>query len=257
MKINLKKEIASGKQIVGTWSDGHSNTCVEVAGMVGFDFVIIDNEHGCHNSPSLVDTVRTAESANIAPIIRVPNPHFEDPIKKALDMGASGVLVPNVETAEDAAQAVRYSKFAPLGKRGCCPYLRSNNYSLKYGTVDYYQKANEEVTTMILLECTEAVQNIEEIVKVPGIDALLIGRVDLSCSMGIPGQLNAPQMIEAIDKVVAVARKAGIPIGIVGFGHEDTVQWAHSGRVDFVTVGGDTGILIAAYQNDLNAIRGK
>jgi len=255
MKTSFKSLLSSGKQIVGTWTDGNSNTLIEVAGMVGFDFIIIDNEHGCHNNPSFIDLVRTAESADIVPIIRVPGPCHEDPIKKALDMGAAGILVPNVSNREDVELVVKYSRFAPVGKRGCCPYLRSNNYSLKYGTIDYYPKSNDEVTVILLIENVDAVQNIDDMLSVAGIDSILFGRVDLSISMGIPGQLNHPDMKAAIEAVSAKAKLRGIPVGMVGFGTEDTVQWAHSGKVDYVTVGGDVSTLIAAYQSDLKKIR--
>ncbi len=256
MKQSFKQMLAQGKRPVGTWSDGNSNTLIEVAGMVGFDFIILDNEHGCHNSPSLVDCVRTAESALIPPIVRVPGPVVEDFIKKALDMGAAGVLVPNVANREQALLAVRYSKFAPIGNRGACPYLRSNDYALKYGTEDYYTRANAEVSLILLIENQDAVNNIDEILAVEGIDALLFGRVDLAVSMGIPGQIGHPLIHEAIESVSQKAKQKGIPVGIVGFGREDTVRWAHSGKMDFVTVGGDIGILIAAYQEELAAIRG-
>lgn len=257
MKTSFKSLLSSGKKIVGTWTDGNSNTLIEVAGMVGFDFIIIDNEHGCHNNPNFVDMIRTAESADIVPIVRVPGPQLEDPIKKVLDMGASGILVPNVYNREDVERVVRYSRFAPVGKRGCCPYLRSNNYALKYGTVDYYEKANEEVTVILLIENKEAVENIDDILDVTGIDSLLFGRVDMSVSMGIPGQLTHSKMLAAVEKVTEKAHRKGIPVGMVGFGTEDTARWANSGEMDYVTVGGDIGTLIAAYQADLKVIRNK
>ena len=124
--------------------------------MAGYDFVIIDNEHACHSNPNFLHLIRAAEIREIAPIVRVPGPVVEDHFKKALDMGASGVLVPNIYTKEDAERSVRYSKYAPIGNRGCCPFLRSNLYGTKYGTVDYYPKSNDEVSTILLFETKES-----------------------------------------------------------------------------------------------------
>lgn len=255
MLKSLKSLFGRDPKPLGTWSDGSSATTVEIAGIAGFDFIIIDNEHGCHKNPNWLELVRTAEACNILPIIRVPGANYEDLIKKSLDMGAAGILVPNINCKEDAETAVRYSKYAPIGKRGACPYVRANCYEYKYGTVDYYQKANEEVTVIALIESTEAVKNFDEIISVEGIDAVLFGRVDLSVSMGIPGELYHEKLVGSLSEMIAKAKAKGMPCGMVGFGTEDTRQWYRS-DIDFVTNGVDTNFMLARYKEEFSAICG-
>lgn len=253
MEISLKKRLNNGDKLIGTWTEGSSETAVEILGLAGFDFVIIDNEHGCHTNPNLNALVRAAEVRNMAPIIRVPGPYVEDYIKKALDMGASGILVPNITNREDAELSVRYSKFAPLGNRGCCPYLRSNYYGTKYGTIDYYAEANDEVTTILLIENIEAVKNFEEIITVDGIDAIFIGPVDLSVSMGIPGQLDNEELVDAINYMIDKSHKNGIKIGMFCDGAERVLKWIN--KLDYITNGIDMNILLEASKNQLRAFR--
>lgn len=244
-----------GRKPIGTWTDGHSNTVIEVFGYTGFDFVIIDNEHGCGNNPSFIDFIRSAEAADIVPIFRVPSPHNEDSIKKVLDSGGAGVLVPNVKMKEDVEAAVMYSKFAPLGNRGACPYVRANQYILKHGTSDYYGKENDDVTLMVLIENVDAIENFDEIINVPGLDAIVFGRVDLSVSMGIPGQIDHPTMTESISKMITKANDKGMYAGMVGFGDAEAIEWSKNPDIDFVTNGTDIGTLIKSSRDFISAVR--
>lgn len=244
MEISITKRLRAGEKLFGTWTEGSSPTNVEVLGMAGYDFVIIDNEHGCHANPNFLHLIRAAEVRKIAPIIRVPGPDIEDHFKKALDMGASGVLVPNIYTKEDAEKCVRFSKFAPVGNRGCCPFLRSNYYGEKYGSIQYYSKSNEEVCTILLFETKEAVENIDDILSVPGIDGVFIGPVDLSVSMGIPGENDNPKLVKTIEYIVEKAHQHGYPAGLFCESAEAVMKWIN--KVDFITNGYDIGVLLGA-----------
>lgn len=243
MELNIKNRLQNGEKLIGSWTEGSSPTNIEVLGMAGFDFVIIDNEHGCHANPNFLHLIRAAEIRNIAPIIRVPGPDVEDHFKKALDMGASGVLVPNIYDREDAELCVRYSKFAPLGNRGCCPFLRSNYYGDKYGSIDYYAKSNEEVCTILLFETAQAIENIDAILSVPGIDSIFIGPVDLSVSLGIPGEMDNPQLIESIKYIISKAREYGLTAGMFCDSAQMVMKWINS--VDYITNGYDIGTLLS------------
>lgn len=254
MKTSFKTLLQRGAKPIGTWSDGHSATVVEVMGIAGFDFIFLDNEHGFHNAPNAVELVRTAECAGIVPIIRVPGPGYEDCIKKALDMGAAGVLVPNVTDAASAGLAVRHAKFAPVGSRGCCPYLRSNDYGIKYGTVNYYAKANEEASVILLMENREALDHFEDILAVEGVDSVFIGPVDLSVSLGVPGELDHPTMRDALEYMVETARKRRMPVGLFCESEEKVRRWMP--RVDYITNGGDVGTLLQASMRQLKLYRG-
>ena len=256
MKKSLKQYIQSKPQrtVVGTWTDGHSTTTIEVAGITGFDFIILDGEHGFSDNPSYVNLIRAAEAADIMPIVRVPGSWDEASFKRFLDAGASGVLVPNVDTKEDAEKAVRYSKFAPIGKRGCCPFYRSNDFGEKYGHTDYYQKSNEEVTTMLLIESKEGVDNFKEIASVPGVDAVLIGRVDLASSMGFPGDYENPIVNDAIEYVLKTSLDSNLITGMYCFNSDDCQRWLKKG-IHFVTGGTDRLLLLQAYKKVLKEIR--
>ncbi len=244
MKKSLKSLLKSGNSIVGTWADGEKATDIEIAGLSGYEFIIIDDEHGCHNNPDKLELVRAAENADIIPIFRVPSFSYEDSIKKVLDIGSGGILVPNITCKADGELAIRYSKYAPIGNRGACPYVRANNYGTKYGVIDYYSKANEEVTIIFLIENISAVKNFDEILSIEGLDAILFGRADLSVSMGIPGQYEDPKLLADIKNMIAKARKIGIPAGMVCFDVEDTLRWLND-DIDFITTYIGAGSLIA------------
>mgnify|MGYP005801207551 CR=1 FL=1 len=244
MELSIKSRLVSGEKLFGAWAEGSSTTNVEVLGMAGYDFVIIDNEHACHSNPNFLHLIRAAEIREIAPIVRVPGPVVEDHFKKALDMGASGVLVPNIYTKEDAERSVRYSKYAPIGNRGCCPFLRSNLYGTKYGTVDYYPKSNDEVSTILLFETKESVANIDDILSVHGIDSVFIGPVDLAMSMGIPGDNNNLKLVETIRYIARKAHEYHLSAGMFCESPEMLRKWVN--EVDYVTTGYDVSILLNA-----------
>jgi len=255
MKKSLNALLKSGRAVVGTWADGEKATDVEVAGLSGYEFVIIDDEHGCHNNPNKLELVRAAENADIIPIFRVPGFSYEDAIKKVLDIGSGGILVPNITCKSDGEQAIRYSKYAPVGNRGACPYVRANNYGTKYSVTEYYGKANEEVTIIFLIENVSAVKNFDDILSVNGLDAILFGRADLSVSMGVPGQYENPKLLADIKIMITKARKKGIPAGMVCFDFEDTMRWLKD-DVDFITTYIGAGTLISMNQDLVKKIKG-
>ena len=177
-------------------------------GHAGLELIILDMEHCPMTPPKIVSMVRACESVGALPFVRVPDVTDEDAIKKSLDAGACGILVPNIENTDQARKAVEYGKFAPVGKRGACPFVRAN----WFGGEDcgaYYEKANRETTLMLLVEGPEGVKNLPEIVKVDGIDVIQIGAVDLSVALGIPGQTRHPKVIEAIRRAGELCAENG------------------------------------------------
>jgi len=255
MKKSLKGILKNDKAVVGTWADGESSTAIEIAGLSGYEFVIIDDEHGCHNNPNKLDLVRAAENSNTIPIFRVPGYNYEDSIKKVLDIGSGGILVPNISCKADAELAIRYAKYAPVGNRGACPYIRANNYGTKYSVTDYYAKANDEVTVIFLIENVSAVKNFDEILSVDGFDAILFGRADLSVSMGIAGQYENKKLLADIKGMIAKARAKRIPAGMVCFDYDDTIRWLED-DIDFVTTCFGPGTVIKMNQDVIEKIKG-
>lgn len=208
MKKTLKSIMSPGKKILGTILQLPSEELAEILGYAGLDIIVLDMEH-CPTTPGkLVSLIRACEAADVLPFVRVPDVTDEDSIKKALDAGAGGIVVPNVDSVEQARKAVEYGKFAPIGNRGACPFVRANRFGQKDRS-KYYEEANRETAIMVLVEGIEGVKALPEIAKVEGIDALQIGAVDLSVAMGVPGQTTHPKVKEAIRQAAQIAADNG------------------------------------------------
>jgi 2-dehydro-3-deoxyglucarate aldolase len=163
----------------------------------------------------------------------------EAPIKRVLDMGATGIIVPQVNTAQQAADVVRWAKYAPLGSRGV-GLGRAHGYGMRFG--EYIATANEQTVVMVQAEHAMAVQNIDAIVRVPGIDALQLGPYDLSASMGKMGQIDDPEVVAAIDKIMKAGLAAGLAIGCFGLSAESIRTYVDRGS-NLICAGVDTMLL--------------
>ena len=157
MKKTLKSIMTPGKKVLGTILQLPSEEIAEILGYAGLDLIILDMEHCPSTHSKTVSLIRACEAADTLPFVRVPDVTDEDSIKKALDAGAAGILVPNVESVEQARKAVEYGKFAPMGKRGACPFVRANRFG-QGNRSTYYEKANEDTTIMVLVEGPEGVK---------------------------------------------------------------------------------------------------
>ena len=172
---NFKNKL--DKNVFGIFSKTTDSSLIEIFGLSGFDFIILDNEHGYANYETLKNHIRAAELANLIPIVRVPNHHPEN-ISKALDIGAYAIQVPNISTKQQVESVIKAAKFFPKGERGVCKYVRAADFSgLEKGS--YFKQANTALI-LIQVEGNEGLSNIEEILEVEGIDVLFIGPYDLS-----------------------------------------------------------------------------
>ena len=174
---------------------------------------IFDLEHTYYGVEKMAELIRAGEAAGLSMLARVPALDAVW-IKKSLDLGAAGVIVPNIDTAEQAAEAVRLSKFTPEGIRGACPGVRANRYGA--GGPEYYENANRDTAVIALVESPEGVKNFDEILRVPGLTAVFLGPVDLSVAMGRKGDLSAPEVRQALLEMVDKANRAGVPVGALG-----------------------------------------
>jgi 4-hydroxy-2-oxoheptanedioate aldolase len=186
---------------------------VEMLGCLGFDWVLIDNEHGSITVDNSEELVRAAELTGIAPIVR-PVSNKPEIIAPFLDRGAWGVQVPHVNTAEEARAAVDAVKYYPQGHRGIFSRSRPAGYGFSGSTGDYVADANRNTLVCLMLEEVEAIDNLEEMVAVDGIDVFFIGSGDLSQSMGYPGQQTHPEVQALMEKGVTVIREAGRVAGV-------------------------------------------
>lgn len=198
---------------LGTFVQSAAPEFVEASAYAGFRFAAIDLEHTYYGVEKMAELVRAGEAAGLSMLARVPALDAVW-IKKSLDLGAAGVIVPNIDTAEQAAEAVRLSKFTPEGIRGACPGVRANRYGA--GGPEYYENANRDTAVIALVETPEGVKNFDEILRVPGLTAVFLGPVDLSVAMGLKGDLSAPEVRQALLEMVDKANRAGVPVGALG-----------------------------------------
>jgi 2-keto-3-deoxy-L-rhamnonate aldolase RhmA len=208
----LKTKLQEGRVVVGVISPLGHPALVEVAARAGYDYWLLDGEHGALPVADCEAAFLAAKARGIAPLVRVPR-NDRSLIGQYLDFGAVGVVVPHVSTAEDARRAVSGALYPPAGQRGAGP-CRANDYGLGIGMAEYTAAANRDVMVLVQAEDPDAVCNIAEICAVPGVDGIVIGPRDLSISMGYAGQIDHPEVQAAIDKIIRVAGAAGLPCAL-------------------------------------------
>jgi 4-hydroxy-2-oxoheptanedioate aldolase len=210
------KALKSGKRIVGTMIRMVRNPAIaRVAAHAGLDFVMFDMEHGSYTLDSLSDIFAVARAAGLSGFVRVPE-LTKGYVSRVMDAGAVGVMVPMLESVEQAKAFVDWAKFAPVGKRGFGSAGGHTNFAAASDAVGFMKTANEETLTIAQIETTQAVERIDAIAAVEGIDALLIGPNDLAISLGYPGDLMNKAVTGAITKVAESARKHGKIFGMHG-----------------------------------------
>jgi 2-keto-3-deoxy-L-rhamnonate aldolase RhmA len=211
MSHHFRKRLKSGELLVGTMVSQASPEMAELLADVGFDWLFIDAEHSPLN-PAQIQGLMLGAGKDTPCLVRLPAAG-DVPIKKALDSGAAGIIVPQINSAQATEEVVRLAKYAPQGQRGV-GVGRAHGYGL--GFQAYVDGANEEVTVVVQAEHIEAVNHIDEIVAVPGVDAVLVGPYDLSASLGKLGQVGDPEVRAAIDRVTGACLAAGVRLGIFG-----------------------------------------
>ena len=247
----VKELLKAGKPAFGVLMQLPSPPAAEVLAQAGFDWLWIDMEHGPLNLETVHRMIQATKGTDTVPIVRVPwNLHWL--AKPILDMGAMGVIMPSVMTPEEAMEAVRALRYPPEGLRGFGPGFAALRWGLS--VPEYVKMANQEIMAILLIEQIGAVDRINEILSVPGIDVIMIGPYDLSGSMGLLGQVTHPKVEEAIDRVLAAAQKAKIPAGILALTPGEINRRLDQG-FQFLIVGTDTGFLAGGAKNILGQIK--
>ena len=245
----LKHNLKSGKAQIGAFVTAPCPEVVEVLGVTGFDFVIIDTEHTASDIETVVDMMRAAEIYDMAPIVRVPD-DIPKNISRYQDVGAYGVQVPMVHTAKQAEQIVKAMKFSPEGFRGM-----SGGRGTKWGRINNYRKeSNEESFIAIMCESAEGLKNINEIAHVEGIDAIFIGAFDLSQALGVPGDTTNILVEEAITKIYDACIDAHVIPGIVAPTLEVARKRIEQGFL-YVTILDDMAFFANAVEAHLKAVK--
>jgi len=240
---NIRSRLKAGENVCGPFLKIPASAPVEAIGYAGFDFCIIDLEHGPFTSERAEEMVRAAQGGGIAPIIRTFDPQ-PSTLVRALDTGCSGILVPNLQSRAEAERVVRGARFHPFGERGMDPYARA----ARFGTIakeDYFAAANEQTLVGVLIEGVAGVESLDQVTQLDGIDLIFIGPYDLSQSLGMPGQVDAAPVVDKIQQIVISARASGKAVGIYADNVERARRWRDLG-VQFVAVSVDVRILLDA-----------
>lgn len=228
---SLRARIRSGEPVLGTFAFLPNPNVVEIIGMTGFDYVIIDMEHSAKDATVIENMVRAAQLRGLAPLVRVAE-NSEKTILQALEAGAEGVVIPFIESAEEALQAVRAARYVPIGRRGVCTLTRAASYGLRRGEfADVVAEANEKVVVIGSIESERGLRNIPEILAAePKLDALMIGRSDLAADVGVPGQTSHPRVLELVESVTqtAVSEKE-VRFGMGLYEPQDAEEWMKKG----------------------------
>ena len=234
----FKRALKAGKVQIGLWSSLSSSYSVEVIAGAGFDWILLDCEHSPNDLESLLAQLQAAAPYPSHPVVRVPWNDMVN-IKRVLDVGAQSLLIPYVSTAEEARAAVSYTRYPPAGARGVAGTTRAT----RFGRIkDYAKRAHEEICVLVQVETQGALDNIEAICAVEGVDGVFIGPADLHASLGYTGEIANPKVKPMIDEAIRRIRKAGKAPGILTPNEADAKHWLSCGGL-FVAVGADVGIL--------------
>lgn len=249
----LKAVLAQKKSAIGTFVKLTDPAVVELLALAGFDFFVLDTEHVAVDREQLTNIVRAADAAGITPIVRVrENQQVE--ILQNLDLGYAGVQVPNVDTPQQARDLVSYVKYTPHGVRGLSPSVRACGYGT-CGVQDYIDTAN--ANTMIISHCETktCVENLDEILKIEGIDVIFIGPMDLSQSYGVPGNTADPEVKAAVETITAKTLAAGKAVGTVAGTPEAAEKLIKQG-VQYILLASDQGMIYKWGKAAVDQIKG-
>lgn len=238
-----------GRAPIGSWLMSASPIVCEAMGCAGFEWGVVDMEHTPLDQMEIVHMLQALAGTPLVPVVRVPwNERVM--IKRVLDAGASTLLVPFVQDAEEARAAVAATRYPPAGCRGLAAMSRAS----RFGTLpNYVAKANDRVCVIVQLETAEAIDRVDAIAQVEGVEALFVGPGDLSATMGLAGQPTHPDVLALTAHAIARAKALGRPIGTVG-GTPEVVQHYLSMGFDFVAVASDLSLMMRAAQAALGAL---
>lgn len=222
----VRAALADNRPVIGTFAWSRSTSAIEIIGHLGFDYVVIDNEHTAIALDQTEHLIRAAESAGITPVVRVSELNRAT-ITRALDSGAGGIIVPQIHSAADAHYAAQAAKYHPLGRRGMAQG-RAAGFGIA-GLEDYYTLANNETLLIVQVETRDAVEHLPSILGVPGVDAVLIGPLDLSQSLGYPGQVDLPAVRMVTERIIEQTRAAHMPVGIYSADAATARYWRNQG----------------------------
>jgi 2-keto-3-deoxy-L-rhamnonate aldolase RhmA len=224
----LRAILSSGGTAFGTMIGEVRNPSIAtIFANAGFDYVFVDMEHGAYSLETAADIIRTARLTGMTALVRAPDAQYHL-IARLMDAGAEGVMVPRVETREAAEVVVSSVRYPPLGVRGLSTSKGHNDFRSS-PSLEFTRQANQENLVILQIERREAIEHIDDLLSVPGVDAAIIGPIDLSVSLGVPTDFNHPTMVESINKVVEAGARHGVWVGMHTGGIGPLVDWHRKG----------------------------
>ncbi len=248
----FKQKLASGELALGHMlMELFTTAPARLVAEAGLDFLLVDMEHGRCDFSLAAQLLSAARDLDIAMIVRPPDLTAR-PLGRLLDLGADGVMVPRVETAEDVRTIVEAVKYAPMGRRGVAVAVAHDDYRARGG--DFFERRNAETIVIAIVETVPAFDNLDEILSVPGLDVAWMGHYDLTVSMGIPAQFDHPRFLEAMSRLTDGCRRHGVAAGFLPPNPLEAKRWAREG-FRALSLGSDIGIYAAALDGFLADFR--
>lgn len=237
----FRKKLKNGGVVFGVFCKTTAPEIIECLGYAGFDFCILDQEHGPVGMETLQNLIRAAELSGICPIVRTQEIN-EVGVSHPLDVGAAGVQVPQVNSVVDAKRAVELARFAPYGKRGVCRFVRAACYT-NIDRNEYFKQANESIVVLQLEG--SAIDAYKDIVCLDGVDVFFIGPYDISQALGKTGQVDDPEVQSKIREIIGIIKGAGKAVGIFADTTEQVKRWVDAG-IQYIAYMVDYGIFLNA-----------
>ncbi len=254
MRTNhVREKLKAGEPVLGSFLGLGSPTVAEQMARIGFDYIVIETEHNGLDMAEVQHMLMAINGSDAIPIVRIPNSD-QVFIQRSLDIGALGILVPLLRSAEQARTVVEATRYPPEGNRGFGP-LRASQYTQDYP--DYLGRANDNILVSFLLETREAMENLEEITSVPGVDALYLGLWDLYLDHGVsPFEMPHPEMDKVVERAIQVCAAGGVALGIGSSTPRDVRHWRDRG-LTFLGYGPEYMLLDSAARAGIEAFRAK
>lgn len=253
MPPTLRERLAVGAPVLGTWVNTADPSVVEILGATGFDLVVLDLEHGEFDPGSLPGLLRAADAVGCPALVRTSH-LAPDQVARALDAGAAGVVVPNLEAPEQVARVVAAAHYPPSGTRGAAPNVRAARYgALPFA--QYRERSERDVIVVPQVEGPNALDRVTDLLDVAGVDVLFLGPFDLSQHLGVPGRTDDPRVVQAMRSIVDAAGARGVATGTWAPSVAQARLWIEVG-VRLVTVGSNTALLAEAAGRLVHELRG-
>jgi 4-hydroxy-2-oxoheptanedioate aldolase len=254
MQNGLRKKLAAGRTVYGTWNIISNATICEILAQSGIDFQILDMEHGTFGFESLENSIRAIDQYDCSPLVRIAGLNLNDS-QKALDLGAHGLIFPQIKNTTDAELAISYCTFPPVGVRGLNPFTRFKGYS-----VNTESKLNQTEKIFglnsIIIESKEALVEIDSILKIENLDMVYLGAYDMSVSLGVPGDVNSSIVKNFLESGIQKIRQAGKVAGVMAT-NKDSSQHLEKCGANLIVLGVDSHLIGSVAAQTLTAYKNK